>query len=111
MGKGRSTHADRLPPSEAVSGLDRETQKVLCQAFGFQALYPHQAAATAAMASGSDLLLLAGTSFGKTEAMLGSSILHPERGLTVLIEPLRALPGRDDEQVKTARHPGCTAQL
>lgn len=43
------------------------------------------------MASGSDLLLLAGTSYGKTEAVLGSSILRPEKGLAVMIEPLRAL--------------------
>lgn len=79
------------PPPETVSGLDREDQRVLCRIFGFQKLYPHQIAAIAAMAGGSDLLLLAGTAQGKTEAMLGSSLLHPERGLTVFIEPLRAL--------------------
>lgn len=91
MGKIKITSSNKPPPSESVSGLDREEQEALCQIFGFKQLYPHQSAAAATLASGSDLLLLAGTSQGKTEAVLGSSLLHPEQGLTVLVEPLRAL--------------------
>lgn len=91
MGKKKTSHRNSDLPSESVSGLDKAEQAELSQIFGFDYLYPHQIAATAAMASGSDLLLLAGTSKGKTEAMLGSSILRPERGLTVLVEPLRVL--------------------
>ena len=93
MGKKKSLHPGK-PSPETVTGvtdLGPKDHEVLCQAFGFRQLYPHQAAATAVMAGSSDLLLLAGTAQGKTEAMLGSSILHPERGATVLIEPLRAL--------------------
>lgn len=91
MGKKhtKSHHEDFSP--EPVSTLSKQEQKQLCQIFGFAQLHPHQIASIAAMASGSDLLLLAGTSKGKTEAMLGSSILRPERGLTVLVEPLRVL--------------------
>lgn len=91
MGKKKGAHSDKPPIAETVSGLSREDQKALCQIFGFQQLYPHQIAAVAAVASGSDLLLLAGTSYGKTEAVLGSSILRPGGGLAVMIEPLRAL--------------------
>lgn len=91
MGKKKAKCSTKYHPSETVGTLTDEQQNTLCQVYGFQHLYPHQSAAVAAMASSSDLLLLAGTSQGKTEAMLGSSILHPERGLTVMIEPLRAL--------------------
>lgn len=91
MGKKKGTHSNKLSIAEIVGSLDREVPKALCQIFGFQRLYPHQIAAVTAMASGSDLLLLAGTSYGKTEAVLGNSILRPEEGLAVMIEPLRAL--------------------
>lgn len=91
MEKKKARHSGERHSSETVSTLSEEQRNTLCQVYGFQALYPHQAAAAAAMAGSSDLLLLAGTSMGKTEAVLGSSILQPERGLTILIEPLRAL--------------------
>lgn len=88
--KEKGSHSKgRLP--ETVAELSEQQQEALCQIFGFPRLYPHQSTAIAAMAGGSDLLLLAGTAGGKTEAVLGSSLLHPEWGLTVLIEPLRAL--------------------
>lgn len=93
MGKKKGKHPNKPPSAEIVSGsvLDPEEQETLCQIFGFRQLYPHQITAIAAMAGGSDLLLLAGTSYGKTEAVLGSSILRPKEGLAVMIEPLRAL--------------------
>lgn len=91
MEKKKKENRDKGRPSETVAGLSEKQQAELSQAFGFHNLYPHQSAAIAAMAGSSDLLLLAGTSRGKTEAVLGSNILHPERGLTLLIEPLRAL--------------------
>lgn len=93
MGKTKGKQPNKLQSAETVRGpvLDQEDQEALCRLFGFRQLYPHQITATAAMAGGSDLLLLAGTSYGKTEAVLGSSILHPEEGLAVMIELLRVL--------------------
>lgn len=108
MGKKKGAHSDKLPIAETVSGLGQEDQNALCQIFGFQQLYPHQIAAVAAMASGSDLLLLAGTSYGKTEAVLGSSILRPGDGLAVMIEPLRALQAA---MLKRLEKLGCDAVL
>lgn len=91
MGKKKKGSLRKNLTPETATSLSVEEQEQLCRAFGFQKLYPHQISATSVMAGSSDLLLLAGTSQGKTEALLGNSILHPERGLTVLIEPLRAL--------------------
>lgn len=91
MGKKKRENHGKGQLPETVTALSAKQQEDLCQIFGFHRLYPHQAAAAVVMAGGSDLLLLAGTSQGKTEAVLGCSILHPERGLTVLVEPLRAL--------------------
>ena len=76
---------------ETVTPLTQDEAEELCTRFGFASLRLHQSAAIAAMAAGCDLLLLAGTASGKTEATLGATLLHPERGLHVQIEPLKAL--------------------
>lgn len=76
---------------ETVSMISKSDEQQLLDRFQFNTLRPHQLAAISTMAAGYDLLLLVGTSGGKTEAILGASILHPKRGIHVQIEPLRAL--------------------
>lgn len=91
MGKKKREPHSKIRLSETVAGLSEAQQEALCSVFGFPRLYPHQSAAIAAMAGSSDLLLLVRTADGKTEALLGGSLLDLERGLTVMIEPLLAL--------------------
>ena len=74
-----------------VTEITAAEQTVLCRRFGFSELRSHQIAAISAMSAGYDCLLTVSTGGGKSEAILGAKLLHPERGVHVQIEPLRAL--------------------
>lgn len=74
-----------------VTEITAAEQTVLCRRFGFSELRSHQIAAISAMSVGYDCLLTVSTGGGKSEAILGAKLLHPERGVYVQIEPLRAL--------------------
>lgn len=74
-----------------VTEITAAEQTALCRRFGFSELRSHQIAAISAMSARYDCLLTVSTGGGKSEAILGAKLLHPERGVHVQIEPLRAL--------------------
>lgn len=78
---------------DGVTEISTEEQARLCKCFRFESLRPHQLAAISAMDAGRDCLLTVSTGSGKSEAMLGAKLIHPEQGVHVQIEPLRTLQG------------------